>query len=125
VNQPYPKVLNSNESFVYFDVRVKGHYGQEWNELYQYYSNSPVQSNSQYTVISLPANYQVGDQLDIQVQAAIGYKIVTLIEHPPMNVYTESVDFQHSSSDWSLTQTFIMPPLQPQSQRLLFQSFLG
>jgi hypothetical protein len=61
-------------------------------------------------VISLPANYQVGDQIDIQVQAAIGYKIVTLIGHPPLpNVYTESVDFQHSSSDWSPTQTFTMP----------------
>jgi hypothetical protein len=41
---------------------------------------------------------------------AIGYKIVTLIGHPPMpNVYTESVDFQHASSDWSPTQTFTMP----------------
>lgn len=106
VNQPYPKIINGNASFVYYDVRIKPHFGQDWTELYQYYGNSPVQSNSQVTVISLSANYQVGDQIDIQVQAAIGYKIVTLIGHPPMpNVYTESVDFQHTSSDWSPTQT--------------------
>jgi hypothetical protein len=110
VNQPYPAVINGNTSFLYYNVRTKGHFGQDWTELFPYYSNSPVQSNSQYTVISLSTNYHVGDQIDIQVQAAIGYKIVTLIGHPPIpNVYTESVDFQHSSSDWSPTQTFTMP----------------
>jgi hypothetical protein len=109
-NQPYPAIINGNESFVYYDVRIKGHFGQDWMELYPYYGNSPIQSNSNYTVVSLPSSYQVGDQIDIQVQAAIGYKIVTLIGHPPMpNVYTESVDFQHASSDWSPTQTFTMP----------------
>ena len=110
VNQPYPASINGNASFVYYDVQLKGHFGQGWTELFQYYDNSPVQSNSQYTVISLPDNYQVGDQIDIQVQAAIGYKIVTYIAHPPEpNVYTESVDFQHASSDWSPTQTFTIP----------------
>ncbi len=110
VNQPYPAIINGNSSFVYYDVRIKGHFGQDWTELFPYYSNSPIQSNSQYTVISLPANYHVGDQIDIQVQAAIGYKIVTLIGHPPIpNVYTESVDFQHASSDWSPTQTLTIP----------------
>ena len=63
VNQPYPVIINGNASFVYYDVRTKGHFGQDWTELFPYYSNSPVQSNSQYTVISLPANYQVGDQI--------------------------------------------------------------
>lgn len=110
VNQPYPAIINGNASFVYYDVRIKGHFGQEWTELFPYYSNSPIQSNSQDTIISLPANYQVGDQIDVQVQAAIGYKIITYIGHPPQpNVYTESIDFQHASSDWSPTQTFNMP----------------
>ncbi len=110
VNQPYPAIINGNASFVYYDVQIKGHFGQDWTELFPYYNNSPVQSNSQYTVISLPDNYQVGDQIDIQVQAAIGYKIITLIGHPPEpNVYTTSVDFQHASSDWSPTQTFTVP----------------
>jgi hypothetical protein len=108
-NQPYPKTINGNASFVYFNVRIKPHFGQDWTELFQYYGNSPVQSNSQSTVISLPANYQVEDKIDIQVQAAIGYKIVTYIGHSMPNVYTESVDFQHTSSDWSPTQTFTMP----------------
>jgi hypothetical protein len=108
VNQPYPSMINGNASFVFFNVRLKGHFGKDWTELFPYYSNSPVQSNTQYTVISLPANYRVGDQIDFQVQAAIGYKIVTYIGHPPMDVYTESVDFQHSSSNWSPTQTFTM-----------------
>jgi hypothetical protein len=109
-NQPYPAIINGNESFVYFNVRIKGHFGQDWAELFPYYSDSPVQSSSEYTVISLPANYHVGDQIDIQVQAAIGYKIITLIGHPPIpNVYTRSVDFQHASSDWSTTQTISIP----------------
>jgi hypothetical protein len=105
-NQPHPAIINGNESFVYFNVRIKGHFEQEWTELFPYYSDSPVQSNSDYTVISLPNNYRNGDQIDIQVQAATGYKIVTLIGHPPIpNVYTRSVDFQHTSSDWSNTHT--------------------
>jgi hypothetical protein len=121
-NQPYPAIINGNESFVYFNVRIKGHFGQDWTELYPYYSDSPVQSkDSEYTVISIPNNYQVGDQIDIQVQAAIGYKIVTLIGHPPIpNVYTRSVSFQHTSSDWSNTQTITIeeiptPSPEPQS----------
>ncbi len=109
VNQPYPSMINGNASFVFFNVRFRGHFGQDWTEIFQYYSNSPVQSNAQYTVISLPANYRVGDQIDFQVQAAIGYKIITYIGHPPLDVYTESIDFQHSSSDWSPAQTVTIP----------------
>ena len=108
-NQPYPSTIDGNPSFVFFNVQIKGHYGQDWTELYPYYSNSLTQSNGQYTVISLPANYQAGDEIDVQVQAAIGYKIVTYIGHPPLDVYTESVDFQHTTSNWSPTQTFKMP----------------
>ena len=108
-NQPYPKIINGNESFVYFNVRTKPGFGDEWTELYPYYSSSPVQSNSDYTVISLPTKtYEIGYQIDIQVQAAIGYKFRTF----GFLGHIESVDFQHKSSDWSNTQTITIEEIQ-------------
>jgi hypothetical protein len=104
-------MINGNTSYMFYNVRVKGHFSNDdWTELYPFYGGEGViQSNSQYTVISLPANYRFEDKIDFQVQAAIGYKIVTYIGHLMTNLETISVNFPHSSSDWSQTQTFTMP----------------
>ena len=95
MNQPYPSIINGNTTSLYYDIRIKGHFGQNWNQLYPdtylYNNPLPVQSSSQYTVISLPANYQVGDEIDIQVEAILGYGVTIAIGHPPIpNVYTYS-----------------------------------
>lgn len=100
---------------MYYGVRIKGHFGQDWSEVhlnsYNDLSNSlQVQSSSQYTVISLPANYQVGDEVDIQVEAVLGYVVTVAIGHPPEpNVYTYSSTFFDATSCWGPTQTFTVP----------------
>jgi hypothetical protein len=82
-----------------------------------------MQSNSGNTTISLPANYRVGDEVDFQVKAVLGYQYAYWTNFygqtshiQPMHVET----FYYQSSDWSPTQTFIMPNISPTPT--LFQS---
>jgi hypothetical protein len=86
-NQPFTPYTDAdgNEINIYYNVRVKGHFGQDWTELYSPYSDSvrggyygsysksPVQSSSEYTVLSLSADYPDGAQVDYQVNAHAGY----------------------------------------------------
>ncbi len=78
-------VANGHQINLYYNVRAKGHFGQEvdWKELYPYepirngeygtYNQNPSQSSSEYTVISYPAQYPDGAQVDVQVQTIEGY----------------------------------------------------
>lgn len=110
-NQLFPSIIDGNASNLYYNIRIKGHFADYWNVLY-YTSGSdpgslPIQSSSQYTVLSLPANYQSDDQVDIEVQAILGYNYNhpnhEHIMPPIINV------FAYQLSDWSPTQTFTMP----------------
>jgi hypothetical protein len=109
-NQAFPPVINGNSTQLYYDIQIKGHYGEEWTDVYHYmYSGKvlPVQSSSQYTVISLPANYQPEDEVDIQVRAILGYTVdYPPVAHSPIiGQYTYSSKFFNSASNWSTTQT--------------------
>jgi hypothetical protein len=124
-NQEFPTIINGNTSNIYFNIRTKGHYGKEW----QYYSlfpryissptsgqttfaygevNLPTQSNSGYTIVSVPSNYQVGDEIDFELQAILGYQYAYWNSyHGLIPVHEETLYFQ--TSDWSPTKTFTMP----------------
>ena len=75
-NQPY-------SADVYYDVRTKGHFGENWTDLYPpvnlptertnttyngapapFIRNSPIQSNSNCTVLSFDGNYEAGDRTE-------------------------------------------------------------
>ncbi|MGD6934256.1 MAG: hypothetical protein ACQCN5_08625 [Candidatus Bathyarchaeia archaeon] len=104
---------------LYYNVRVKGHYAQNWAELYPYTNKSPeklvLQSNTAHTIIPFPRYYnmsyiEIGDQVDFQVEAVLGYISKysgSDPNHPLMPIFGE--DFNFVSSDWSSTVTFKMP----------------
>jgi len=124
-NQPFTPYTDANGTQIglYYNFRVKGAYGTEWN----YYPFAPngvttrrygglfggnstespadlVQSNSEYTTITIQIpdlyNVPMEAQLDVQAQALIGYMVPSdymMSGH----VYA----FTGESSDWSNTQT--------------------
>jgi hypothetical protein len=108
-NQPF--VSSSNLTNLYYDVRVKGHFGENWTELYSYsevtVGNLPLQSASENTVISTPQDYPAGGQVDFQVEAIIG------TVHPLYN--TNFAYWEYETSGWSNTQTITIPTSTPSS----------
>ena len=60
---------------LYYIIQFKGHY-EEWQsyESYSYSGTRLVQSDSAYTIYSMPTDkYAYGSKLDFRVQAVIGY----------------------------------------------------
>lgn len=55
---------------LYYSVRVKGHFGNEWNTTHD---ACKVQLDSKYTVFTISSNYPKEAKIDFQVRASIGY----------------------------------------------------
>ncbi len=86
-NQPF--TYGNSSYHLYYDVRMKGHFSDSWEDLYplanllsgdsswatsEYIQNGIKESSSDYTLISIPAGeYPAGGQIDLQVQALIGH----------------------------------------------------
>jgi hypothetical protein len=114
-NQPFTSTLDASGNYtsLYYDVRFKGHYSDDW-----YYADSAYNaSNSDYTVIAIslrqialvsPGERPIsdGDQIDFKVRALIGYKITKAYDSiglpPELRYYHE---FIGQAGDWSNTQT--------------------
>jgi len=135
-NQPFSYSYNGTTYNLYYNVRLKGHFGQDWTELYPVSnvidslgesfgnslyvpSDSPSESNSDYTVLS----YVVGangnypftqilpdSQVDFQVEAIVGH--VSQVYVP--DIYDNAASFVgtyyqvilfDTSSSWSNTAT--------------------
>ncbi len=118
-NQPFTAYYDASSNStisVYYNVQVKGHYAENWTDVYTS-DNYPTQSNSSdYTVLSLPSNYPASGQVDFQVQAIIGNVTQVFIPNylpvpPQFRFYEpssgsyESVWIAEATSDWSNTQT--------------------
>jgi len=111
--QPSLPTINGASTEVYFNVRAKGHFEENWSDLNipsddenvidEYWLGYlPPQQNSDYTVLSEQANtYPDGGQVDFQVRAILGY---TTFYHDNYYPYYHS-DFVYQSSQWSPTQT--------------------
>jgi hypothetical protein len=69
----------NNTVNLFYDVGVKGHYGDKWKSvetLYTSYWEGPqsnAQLDSEYTVITIAADYPNDAFLDFRVQARVGY----------------------------------------------------
>ena len=107
-NQPFtPYIIDDWKDInLYYGVRVKGHFGEYWKEIYSRYKSSdlahPVQSSSEYTVLSLSADYPDGAQVDFQVKAIAGYYYDELAGRPILPLYVLAA---FKTSGWSDTQT--------------------
>jgi hypothetical protein len=124
-NQPIPPTIDGNKSYLLYWIRQKGHYDNSTDWIYPYQDAIdayPRQSNSDYTVISLPTSYtttthygentkylQAGDEIDFQVRAilAYGYNHSISAVYPVYSYDYESV----ATSDWSNTQTLTITAL--------------
>jgi hypothetical protein len=118
---------------LFYNIRYKGHFGDGWTELYsfsQYSAQSPnnspgnlsPQSNSGYTVITIPAIYPFvnGATIDFQVQALPWvYVDVWIADHPmappPINEigHYEQHFTLGGTSGWSNAQTMAFPKILP------------
>lgn len=106
-----------------YNVRIKpNNETNSWVEVYNPDNEYPIQSNSDYTTISLsiegqmdsPLNTIAGTQSDIQVEALIGYV------HRVVIGFGAPWFFNGTESGWSNTQTVSIPanvPLNSPSTR--------
>jgi hypothetical protein len=127
-NQPFTPFLVEDENgnnwtadFCY-NIRIKGHFSEDWMELYRASEGGyPTQdSESEYTVLSFVGEYSStkgmefetsaimtsfppGAQIDFQVEAMIGY-----IHHVDAMPFSADV-FEGETSGWSNTQTLTFP----------------
>ena len=105
-------------STLYYNVRSKGHFGDTWTEHYTYglYStvSLPSQSDSEYTVLLIPAVYPFtnGSRVDFQVEAQLWHNVEVFIsDHPTFPApYNEIGHYEQrfmmdTTSGWSSTQT--------------------
>lgn len=94
---PYPDAVEK-EINLYYNVRVKGHFGEDWTVSL----SEIVPSSSEYTVLKLSAKYPDGGLVDFQVEAILGYYYDAMAGRPcpPINKFSSV-----GSSGWSSTQT--------------------
>jgi hypothetical protein len=116
-NQPFETFYNTNGQAInlYYNIRIKGHFEQNWTELYRPVYGFPQQStDSEYTVFSYPwveqgetpiGTYMItlrnGAQADFQVEAMIGY----IADSGPFSDRSPREYFEGETSGWSNTQT--------------------
>jgi hypothetical protein len=115
-NQPFASYnVSGNYTSLFYNIRFKGHYEDEW----QTYPMDPLDgyinaSHSDYTIVSLPywrtASIPVGGQVDVQVQALIGYD--NQVEGYAGGWKTVFHHFTGEASDWSNTQTITISEIQ-------------
>lgn len=124
-NQPFSYSSNDTTYHLYYNVRVKGHFGQDWKEKYAWeryatpstkakYVSGPIQSDSEHTIVLLSASgYPVDTQLDIQVQAVVGHDSWVFVNDHPLAPYpighSEPAVAFDVASNWSSTQTLTIP----------------
>lgn len=67
-NQQFPSSIDGNWTSLYYTVDIKGHFlDQWWADKTQKYTVEQSKL-SDFTVFSIPANYEEGSELDIRVQ---------------------------------------------------------
>ena len=108
-NQPFPPTINGNYTGLSYYVRMKGHFEEDWIPNGSYATTLQPASNSEYTILSFPANgYQPNDEIDFQLQAVLGYTYTYYdYSHPPLRFPAST--FVSNSSDWSDIQTITIP----------------
>ena len=135
-NQPFSCSFNGVTYNLYYSIRTKGHFGENWYHVSVFnrtksinpyetakYVYGPIQSNTEYTVLHYTAEYfSKGDQVDIQVQAVIGHAGLAFVNDSPFIAgigYYEPAVLVDAEGDWSSTKTVtidnatLLAPIEP------------
>lgn len=102
---------NGHEVNLYYNVRVKGHFEENWSTPITYSESDSAQrgpqSNSEYTVLSLANYYGINATVDYQVEAFVGHFYESY--YPPGHALGVPITmFQvDETSGWSSTQLLI------------------
>lgn len=112
-NQPFTSSMDGATYQLYYNVRQKGSYEENWTEG-RWTDSGPgslvPQSNSQSTVISIPVHsYPINASLDFQIQAVIGGYYQHIPPSPLVPAVTYFGVLASGESKWSSTQTIIIP----------------
>jgi len=124
-NQPFVPYYDNSSGWnirFYYNIRIKGHYSEDWIELYRASDGYTTQSDSEYTTMSYALGentdtilgtkmieFPYGAQVDFQVEAMIGYV------HRDASISMAPWVFTGEKSGWSETQTLTISALGSQN----------
>lgn len=127
-NQPLYSSFNGDTYYLYYNVRAKGYFGENWNEFYQidpyhsydsgtYGTSLPngllSSSNSELTVTTVPVSYPSGSQVDFQAESIVWrgfqYFVPDTYLFPNASGHYEQRFAFYAASGWSDTQTITIP----------------
>lgn len=104
-NQPHRSEFVPHQYGVnlYYDIRMKGHFTNDWTELYVFNVDGnglPIAPNASYTHVLIPQKYPPDAVLDFQVRAINGTVYATLPGTPTAFCY-----WRYQASGWSSIRT--------------------
>jgi uncharacterized integral membrane protein len=103
-HKPYIPSNTVEQTNLYYDIEVKGHYGTNWNSIVEHPSIGEhliaANLNTEYTVVSCETDYDVGSSIDIRVMAYIGYSVPVY-----RSMLLMGGKLIEAHSDWSNIQT--------------------
>jgi hypothetical protein len=130
-NQPFVPYYDASSGWnisFYYNIRMKGHFSEEWIELYRASDGYPSPSDSEYTVISLGTLGENGLSLltnakmidvpadakvDFQVEAMIGYVSRVYNSNATSQLDMYPWQLTGETSGWSETRTITIPTTSP------------
>jgi hypothetical protein len=118
-NQPSTSYTDADGYYqLYYNVRRKGHFEENWTTLYSYTDSSPdslqLQSDSEYTTLWYSAGYSPNAQIDFQVEAILGHHYHYYTYNRVFGVMVASDRFGVvGTSGWSDTQKLTIPAPSP------------
>jgi hypothetical protein len=109
-NQPFTPYTDDKSGFtiqLYYNIRVRGHFAGNWTEVFSVDNAHPVQSNSDYTTISLPLGGNVGPfaSLPINSSSEVDFQVEAMMGYFSRTSGFASWYFAGQESGWSSTQT--------------------
>ncbi len=112
-NQPFTPYQDTESGFtikLYYNIRMKGHFGGDWYTLYTADNPHPVQSTSQYTTILLPLEGVPFSSLSSNSSSEVDFQVEAMIGYFSRTTGFASWYFAGEESCWSGTQTLNISP---------------
>jgi hypothetical protein len=119
-NQPFAPYMQNGQVYIslFYNVREKGHFAQNWTEIYNAGRGYLLHDNGSYTIVSYSLTQNEfpfwnhvtdGGTIDFQVQTLIGYTYVEHYSKDGQFLPNPGYYFEGQTSDWSNIQTVSIP----------------